>query len=358
LYSSRVEKVFKSLSKRYSVTLLGWNREGLSKDLWDKYYEGHIRLLGLKAPFGKPSLIAYFPLFWTWIIMQLFRYRPRVVHACDLDTVIPSYIYKKILGKKLVFDINDRYAMAYINPKHRVLCGIVSKFEESIAKRSDAVILSWDKVIDTFRTRPNRYHIIVNCPELDPGPILEKSRNDSSNNTFTIAYTGNIRKNRGLENMTAAISHIDNTQLIIAGRAVDQELADKIIKHSKVKYKGMLTPGDVLRLVSSADAVFILNDPKIPWNNLSVPTRIFEGMLLRKPIITNMVPELITEFNCGLLADYDDVNQIQAAIIELQNNPKLRTSLGDNGCQGVLKRYNWNVMEKRLLKIYEDLTFQ
>jgi glycosyltransferase involved in cell wall biosynthesis len=173
-----------------------------------------------------------------------------------------------------------------------------------------------------------------------------------------MVYTGGIRKNRSLENITAAISCVDNAQFIIAGRAIDQELTDKILKLPNVKYKGILTPSDALRLESSADAIIILNDPIVPWNNLSVPTRIFEGMLFRKPIITNMVPELITEFNCGLLVDYNDVSQIQAAIIELQNNPKLRISLGNNGYQGFLKRYNWNVMEKRLLKIYEGLALQ
>jgi glycosyltransferase involved in cell wall biosynthesis len=251
--------------------------------------------------------------------------------------------------------------MAYVNPRHRILYRIINVCEELIVRRSDTVILSWNKVVGTFRTRPRHYSIIVNCPSiagLNSGPAPAESHNDNLNDIFTIVYTGGIRKNRSLENITEAISRVDNSQLIIAGRAIDLELTDKILKVPNVKYKGTLTPHDALRLESAADVIIILNDPKVPWNNLSVPTRIFECMLLRKPIITNMVPELITEFNCGLLVDYNDIKQIEAAIIELQNNPMLRTSLGNNGYQGFLKRYNWNVMEKRLLKIYEDLALQ
>jgi hypothetical protein len=33
-----------------------------------------------------------------------------VVHACDLDVILPCYVYKKLFRKKLVFDILDRYA--------------------------------------------------------------------------------------------------------------------------------------------------------------------------------------------------------------------------------------------------------
>lgn len=357
LYSSRVEKIFDSLSRRYSVAALGWNREGLPKDLLDKSYKGHTKLLNLKAPFGRLLVIAYLPLFWMWIILQLFRYQPRIVHACDLDTAVPSYIYKKLLRKKLVFDICDRYAMAYINPRHRLLYRIINFCEELIAKRSDTVILSWDRVIDTFRIRPNRYQVIVNCPSI-AGTYQEESHNANSKDTFTIVYTGGIRKNRSLENIIAAISSLKDAQLIIAGRAIDQGLTDKIVNLPNVKYTGTLTPRDALRLESSADAMIILNDPRVPWNNLSVPTRIFEGMFLKKPVITNMVPELITEFNCGLLVCYDNANQIRDAIIELQENPTLRAILGNNGYEGFLKRYNWEAMEKQLFRIYENLTLQ
>jgi hypothetical protein len=67
-------------------------------------------------------MIFYFPLFWTWVFIKLVIYRPKVVHAFDLDTVLPCYIYKKLFRKKLVFDIVDRYAITfYISPWNRQL---------------------------------------------------------------------------------------------------------------------------------------------------------------------------------------------------------------------------------------------
>jgi glycosyltransferase involved in cell wall biosynthesis len=352
LYSSRVEKIFRSLSRKYNVSVLGWNREGLASSLVEKSYEGHLKLFSLKAPFGRLSLIAYLPLFWIWIIVQLFRYRPRIVHACDLDTVIPGYLYKIMLKKKLVFDICDRYAMAYINPKHRGLYLIVNLCEEFFSKKSDALILNWNKVVNTFRTKPKSYVIITNCPSIESEGIPIENPKD----VFTLVYTGGIRKDRSLENIIAAISYLHNLELIIAGRAVDKEMTNKILKLPNVKYKGTLPPRDALLLESSADVIIVLNDPKVPWNNLSIPTRIFEGMMFKKPIITNMAPELINKFNCGILVDYENINQIKEAIVSLQNNPKQRISLGNNGYEGFLKRYNWDVMEKELFKIYEELT--
>jgi hypothetical protein len=141
IYDPRVRKIARSLSKRYSMLILGWNREGLSKKKLTDNYIVDLKLFNLKAPFGKLSLVAYFPLFWMWILFKLFMYRPKVVHACDLDTVLPCYIYKIIFRRRLVFDVFDRYAMGYIpqflepgSPKFKTLYSLVNLFEELFSK--------------------------------------------------------------------------------------------------------------------------------------------------------------------------------------------------------------------------------
>ena len=137
----------RSLSKRYSTLVLGWNREGVSKKIINDYIVD-LKLFNMRAPFGKPSLVAYFPLFWIWILIKLFMYRPKVVHACDLDTVIPCYIYKIIFRKKLVFDVFDRYAMAYIPPKFKTLYSLVNLLEEIFAGKADVLINVWKIAMD------------------------------------------------------------------------------------------------------------------------------------------------------------------------------------------------------------------
>src|SRR2546425_13352653 len=99
IYDPRVIKIVRSLTKRYSVLGLGWNRENLERDKL-KHYVIPIRCLNRSAPFGKPTIILHYPLFWLWIFAQLSILKPTVVHACDLDTVIPCYFYKIIFGKK------------------------------------------------------------------------------------------------------------------------------------------------------------------------------------------------------------------------------------------------------------------
>ena len=136
VYSPRVRKIVKSLSKRYTTQVFGWNRERVPKGVIEDSLD-RPRILNLRAPLGKAYVVTLIPLFWFWIFVNLTIVRPKVVHACDLDTVVPCYIYKILFRKKLVFDVCDRFAMAYISPRFKPLYSAISSLEEFFARHSD-----------------------------------------------------------------------------------------------------------------------------------------------------------------------------------------------------------------------------
>jgi hypothetical protein len=162
IYDPRVKRIIKSLNKRYSVTALGWDRDGLPKKKLDDYIV-ELKLFRLKTSFWKPSLprmfvrlVVFFPLFWAWVFINLAIQRPEVVHACDLDTVLPCYVYKKIFQKRLIFDVFDRYAMVFIPAKFKRLFAIVNWLEELLGSKADALIIAGgQKVLETFKKNQN-----------------------------------------------------------------------------------------------------------------------------------------------------------------------------------------------------------
>lgn len=351
--SPRVRKTARSLSKRYSTLILGWNR-GVSKKTADNYIVD-LKLFNLKSPLGKWYVIAYFPLFWTWILINLFVYRPKVVHACDLDTVLPCYIYKLIFRKRLVFDVYDRYAMIYFPYfplKLKALYSLVNLFEELFSKKADVLVVVSEKVLRTFRRTPKYCAIIMNCPEDYPINRIKSEDNDA----FTLVYTGAIIRNRGLEQIIAAMKDLRDVEFVVAGTVVHKEMLDQMQELSNATYKGRLSYEDAVALEGHSDVMVVLYDPKVPLNNFTWPTKFFEAMMLRIPLITNLSPELINdEVGCGIIVDYYDINQIKAAIIYLKDNVELRRRLGNNGRNAFLQKYNWTMMEQELYKIYGNL---
>jgi glycosyltransferase involved in cell wall biosynthesis len=358
LPSMRDQKIIRSLRKKYSILVLGWNREGTPKD-WDNYQSG-FRLFNLRAPYGSAPygalrLAAYFPFFWGWTFVKLCVYGPKCVHACDLGTVPPCYLYKILFRRKLVFDVFDRYAMAYI-PKNRniffkMLYSLVNWLEENFAKSSDVLINISDEMLQTYKKRPKNCSTIMNCSE---DHIINVSK--AKSNGFRLLFTGHIRTGRGLEILPEIVKELKDVELIITGRVEDKKLQKKIDGISNITYQGFLDHDQVLHLETSSDVMIALYDLNLQTQNKFVMgNKLFESMMCGIPIITNVAHEIVNETGCGIIVAYDNKEQIKEAIITLRDNPELRKSLGANSRKAFLEKYNWTIMEEKLYKIYDDL---
>jgi glycosyltransferase involved in cell wall biosynthesis len=363
IYDPRVKRIIKSLNKRYSVTALGWDRDGLPKKKLDDYIV-ELKLFRLKTSFWKPSLprmfvrlVVFFPLFWAWVFINLAIQRPEVVHACDLDTVLPCYVYKKIFQKRLIFDVFDRYAMVFIPAKFKRLFAIVNWLEELLGSKADALIIAGgQKVLETFKKKPKLYTVIMNCPE-DCMPGKKKELiNNSSKEALTLVYTGGIRRGRALESLVSIINSLNGVNLVIAGPIMDKELFAQINHIPGIKYNGVFEPLDALALEKSSDVMIALYDTAVAWNRITLPNKLFEAMMCGIPIITNIATEIVKETKCGIIVNnYYDVNEIRKAIISLKDDDELRKILGDNGRKAFVQRFNWHTMECRLYDLYETI---
>jgi len=73
------------------------------------------------------------------------------------------------------------------------------------------------------------------------------------------------------------------------------------------------------------------------------------------PIITNVAYDIVNETGCGLIVEYDNVEDIKQTILKLRADRQLRQNLGKNGRRAFLEEYNWQIMERRLYNICDDL---
>jgi glycosyltransferase involved in cell wall biosynthesis len=319
-----------------------------------------VKILGVRAPFNKASLVSYvpmvfyFPLFWIWVLINLIKSKPKIVYACDLDTVLPCYFYKALFGKKLIFDVFDRYAMTLIPAKFKTLHAVVNLFEEFFSTRVDVLINISKEVLDTFQKKPKRSIIIMNCAK----DFYIKKEESHEHHPFKVVYTGAIwRKTRGLENIIAAIKDLTDVEFVIAGwyRDKDKEFLEQILEIPNVKFRGLLEPNDALALEASADVMIALYEPELPLYSVTLPNKLFESMACGVPLITNVASEVVNEVGSGIIVKYNDVEQIKEAIVKLRDDSELRRKLGLNGRKAFLEKYSWSKMEEELFKICDRL---
>jgi glycosyltransferase involved in cell wall biosynthesis len=357
--SIRAAQMIGSLRKKYSIIALRWSREG-KQEIPDNE-EQDSQAFNLTAPeYGVKlrtsiGFLLRLPIFWIWVFLKLCILKPKIVHACNLDTILPCYIYKALFGKKLVFDILDRFAPPYVPNDRSFLfkkyCSVVSSVEEMFAKNSDVLLAVSDKIFLTFQKKPKKCITIMNC-------CLDRKSNKSKNeeNGFKLITTSNVRPARGLETLIEVLKELKDTELLITGRMKDKVLLERIKELPNIRYLGLVEQDKFVDLETSCDVMIALYDLQIqPIYNYGMANKILEAMMCGLPIVTNIADEFMTDTRCGIVVEYGNVEQIKQAIVSLKENPELLKTLGDNGRKAFVQKYNWKNMEEKLYKIYEEL---
>ncbi len=351
-------QIIKSLRKKYSVIALGWNRGSMAQDTATN--QGNLHLFNIKAPYGYERygtirLAGYFPIFWMWIFIKLCIHRPKSVHACDLATILPCYVYKVLFRRKLIFDVLDRYSMTYVpsnrNDIFRWLHSTVNSLEEFFARNSDVLVAVSDRIFLTFRKKPRNCVTIMNCPE---DHVIDKPRLEKKG--YKLIYTGAIRPGRGLEVISDIVMDMKDTELIVTGKIKDTKLHEKMARIPNIKYYGFLDRNELLDLESSSDVMIALYDLNLQSQyEYGMANKVLEAMMCGLPVITNISHDLVNDTKCGLIVEYGNVKQIKQSIVTLRDNQVLRKLCGTNGRKAFLEKYNWSKMEEKLFRTYEVL---
>lgn len=340
----------------YAVELLVWAREGGRKEggKGDCY---NVHRFSLKAPYYKRSLLFYLPIWWLYEFLFLWRHETNVIHACDLDTLIPAILVKLTKKITLCYTIYDFYADILPNQIPDTARKLVAFTEKFALRFVDALFLVDRSRYEQVRgAKINRIEYVYNSPE-DCFSAKAKLEQPSM---LSIFYAGYLDKSRGLEEMINAVSELDDISLTFAGTGPGRSIVERnLAKLHNLQYLGQIPHQEVIANSLNANILFAFYDPKIPSNKYASPNKLFEAMMCAKPIIVNegtTASKIVAEEECGLTVPYGDAEAIREAILSLKNAPELRRILGENGRKAYQARYSWDIMKGRLINAYDEIT--
>jgi glycosyltransferase involved in cell wall biosynthesis len=341
----------------FGVTIVAWDR-GWKLPVTEE--RDGFRLVRLRVPaaFGQglrnlPGLARWQAALLVWLVRNQQTYG--VIHACDLDTALPGLIAARAFRKRLVFDIFDSYAHAFrVGP----LRGLVRWLESQVAARADAVIIA-DEIrwAQLGLARPRRLVVIYNSP---PDLAAQLSAwSSEGTGPFRVAYVGLLDRTRGLEALLTVMGRRPEWRLDLAGFGVDADwVAARARSLPNVRFHGRVDYPEALRLMAAADALVATYDPAVPNHRYASPNKLFESMMLGKPIVVargTHVDDLVEKHRCGLVVPYGDERALAAALDRLAADPGFRQALGQAGRQAYEAFYSWDRMRARLVNLYRDL---
>lgn len=348
----RLEKEAFTLSNNgYSVILLGWDRFGKCRKTEIK--NGYcIQRIKLKAPFGKKSIFVL-PFWWIFEFLWLFINNWDIVHAADFDTYLPALLAAKIKRKKIIYDIFDYYADEVKLPT--ITRQIFSSVDNFFMRFSDLIIIVDESRLFQIRNAKKKDVLIIQNTPIDQKAHFP-FKNERENNKFKIFFAGSLMKDRDIFTIINIAKELGDIEIEIAGWGDCVNLIKELAAANPfLKYLGILHYDQVISKTMTSNLLFALYNPNILNNRYASPNKLFEAMMCGKPIIVNdgtSMADIVREENCGIVVPYGDYHAIRDAIIKLKNDPDLCKKLGENGRRVYEEKYNWKIMEERLLNIY------
>ena len=290
------------------------------------------------------------------------------------DTALLSCALKlKKKNKKVIFDSHENYVMQlpqYIvgmqNNKiyHRVLKKIIGiKYylhETKICKRIDAVIFPCTMSgKNIFKNRAKQTIFINNTPLLNE--LYYEYELDSPKKDRSVCYVGGLSQARGITQLIKA-SYITNTNLILAGHFSNPNYSYELKfmeEYKCVDYRGTVDRKGITNILKESyiGACNVLNVGQ--YNRAdNLATKVYEYMSMGLPVIITdcqYVRKVNEKYNCFILVEPDNIEQIANAIKYLLDNPEIAEQMGKNGRRAVLEEFNWEIEEKKLLSLYKSL---
>lgn len=298
-------------------------------------------------------LIKYQIKLFKWLRRHTNEYE--YIHAVDLDVAFISSLYARIYNKKFIYDIFDDYADCHAS-RGSILHKVIRFIDKGIINRSSTVIICSEKRKEQLAIMPKKLVIIHNSPDIKASNnILHDYHIDKSK--LNVAYVGNLFPGRMTLEMANMIAGSKNIELYCGGAgAYEDDLINLSEKYDNIHFYGRMAYESVIDMESQCDVIPALYDPKFANHRYAAPNKFYEALSLGKPTImvkeTGMADEVII-MDSGVIIDYE-INSLKKALDNIHNNLKKWRSRKKELRNMFESKYSWEIMEKRLLDIYDN----
>lgn len=279
-----------------------------------------------------------------------------------------AWFFSQIYRKRLIFDpIVSQYSTRVYETKTLAESSLKAKLiflHEKLAFKLS------DHILATTEESKQFYCKLFSLPQdkisvLPVGGEVENENRDrqpdiNSSNSFNVVYWGNFLPQHGMEYIIQAASILDqdgvDVSFTLIGTGFHQERMKRMCEGlglSNVKFTGYLPDAEFREEISRADVVLGFFG-KSGRAFRSIGNKVFEGLSLRKPVITEASPAIQRYFSHKkelYFVEPANSEELANAILELKSDPVLRKQIAKNGYRCLKENFSEKRIGEQLMKI-------
>jgi len=302
------------------------------------------------------------------------RKRYDIVHVHNMpDVLVFSALFPKLAGARVLLDLHDLmpelYMTIYSLQADHAMIRVLRLLEKASIGMADLVITPNHSFREQYISRgcpESKIHIVMNSPDEkifrqngsppDDGSGTEKG-------PFTFMFHGQIFDRQGVETAIEAVhllrDKIPNFVFLVYGGGKDREKTEKKVEAlqlgSLVRFYGQVPVEEIAEALTTCD-VGIVPNRMTPFTNLNLPTRIFEYLIMKKPVIaprTRGVMDYFKEEEIFYFAP-DNATDLARVMLAAYQDPEKRRATVEAGFR-VFQQYRWENQKSRLVSIVQGL---
>lgn len=270
------------------------------------------------------------------LFFKLLFTRYDILHANDLDTLLPNYVAKKIKGGDLVYDSHE-YFTEVPEIQGRWVKKVWLKIEQFIFPKLKTVITVNPSIANIYKTKYGvDVKVVRNVPfanKFNSSSFNDVGLKIPENKKVLLLQGAGINVDRGAEEIVEAMQYIDAVLLIVGSGDVlptikamvrDLDLSQKVIITGKVPFEQLI---GYTRL---ADFGLTLDKDSNLNYKYSLPNKLFDYIQANLPVIASNlieVKKIIEQYNCGIILKNWKPKDVAHQINDLLNNENLINEL-------------------------------
>ncbi|MGP9791516.1 glycosyltransferase [Roseinatronobacter sp. NSM] len=302
------------------------------------------------------------------MVRAMVAIRPRVVHAHDLNTLIPALQAARRAGVPLIYDAHefnmDRIDQNnWLRPAFRRLEGYALRHAARVIVPSPGIARALARFYGV--QRPD---VLGNWPMLDttrkPSAQDLRARLGIGAERVVGLYQGGLQPHRGLHHLVAAAAGVPGLDLVLMGDGrLRDALAAQITALGTSARIHLMPPeplDQLLALTMTADFGVHPLEASCLNHAYASPNKLFEYLHAGLPVIMTDLPEARRVLNAApagnpaILVPPGDQTALRDALQMLTNTPKRRAVLAHRA-KAAGQMYCWQMQEDTLTRLYQDV---